>query len=250
MGDPRKLRKKFKRPLMPFEKARIDAELKYLGEYGLRNKRELWKTHYKLSNFRRIARDLKTMPEHQRQIAFGELTTRLRSLGLVGIEATTDDVLSLSVDNILDRRLQTVVFKKGLARSIYQARQLVAHKHIAIRGKVINSPAYLVKIDEEDSLAFSDHSPFNGRNEKIFGDKPVLKTVPKEESAPTPRKRTTRKPISRKSTRKKTTKKTTEKTPEKVTEKTPEKATKKTAKNTAKRTAKKSTKKTTTKEKE
>ena len=98
---------------MPFEKARMDSELKYLGEYGLRNKREFWKARYQLSKFRRIARDLKTMPEHQRDIAFGELTTRLRSLGLVGTDATTDDVLSLSVENILDRRLQTIVFKKG-----------------------------------------------------------------------------------------------------------------------------------------
>jgi len=220
MGDPRKLRKKFKRPLVPFEKARIDSELKYLGEYGLRNKRELWKTRFQLSNFRRMARDLKTMPEHQQQIAFGELTNRLRSLGLVGTEATTDDVLSLSVENILDRRLQTVVFKKGLARSIYQARQLVAHKHIAVRGKVINSPSYLVKIDEEDYLTFSDHSPFNGRSEKIFGDKPALKPEPVDESKTTPRKRTTRKTTTKKTTRKRNAKASSNNTSKKSTKKT------------------------------
>lgn len=174
MGDPRKLRKKFKRPMVPFEKARIDAELKYLGEYGLRNKKEFWLARAQLSKFRRIARDLKTMPEHQREIAFGELTSRLRSLGLVSQDATTDDVLSLSVENILDRRLQTIVFKKGLARSIYQARQIVAHKHIGIRGKVISSPSYLVKVDEEPNISFSETSPFSGRKEKIFGEKPVL----------------------------------------------------------------------------
>ena len=167
MGDPRKLRKKFKRPSTPFEKARIDSELRYLGEYGLRNKREFWKHRYQLSKFRRIARDLKTMPENQQNIAFEELTTKLRSLGLVGSDATTDDVLSLSVENILDRRLQTIVFKKGLARSIYQARQVVAHKHIAVRGKVISSPSYLVKIDEEDHLGFHTYSPFSGNKDKI-----------------------------------------------------------------------------------
>jgi small subunit ribosomal protein S4 len=199
MGDPRKLRKKFKRPSMPFEKARIDAELKYLGEYGLRSKREFWKHKYQLSKFRRIARDLKTMPETQQKIAFGELTGRLRSLGLVGADATTDDVLSLSVENILDRRLQTVVFKKGLARSIYQARQVVAHKHIGIQGKVISSPSYLVKLDEEDKLGFHGNSPFSGKKEKIFGEKPTLgkaKDENKEDRIP------------RKRTRKKTTKPT------------------------------------------
>ncbi len=190
MGDPRKLRKKFKRPMVPFEKARIDSELKYLGEYGLRNKREFWKHRFQLSKFRRIARDLKTMPEHQQQIAFGELTNRLRSLGLVGNDATTDDVLSLSVENILDRRLQTIVFKKGLARSIYQARQLVAHKHIAIRGKVISSPSYLVKAEEEDNLGFHPNSPFKAGKEKLFGDKP---SIVKQEQTDAPKKRTRKK---------------------------------------------------------
>ncbi len=195
MGDPRKLRRKFKRPMMPFEKARIDAELKYLGEYGLRNKTEFWKARGKLSKFRRIARDLKTMPENQQKIAFKELMTRLRSLGLVGPDATTDDVLSLSVENILERRLQTLVFKKGLARSIYQARQLVAHKHILVRNKVIASPSYLVKVDEEAQLGFNTSSPFNGEKQKIFGEKPKpTKEEPKERAprqCPT-RKKTTR----------------------------------------------------------
>jgi small subunit ribosomal protein S4 len=198
MGDPRKLRKKFKRPSSPFEKARIDSELTYLGQYGLRNKREFWKHRYQLSKFRRIARDLKTMPEDQQQIAFEELTTRLRSLGLVGADATTDDVLSLSVENILDRRLQTLVFKKGLSRSIYQARQLVAHKHISVGGKVISSPSYIVKIDEEDKIEFHNHSPFSNDKQKIFGDKPALA---KDEEKETPKKRTRRK-SSKKSTKK------------------------------------------------
>jgi len=209
MGDPRKLRKKFKRPLVPFEKARIDAELKYLGEYGLRNKREFWKHRFQLSKFRRIARDLKTMPENQQKISFEELTTKLQSLGLVGTEATTDDVLSLSVENILDRRLQTVVFKKGLARSIYQARQLVAHKHISVRNKVISSPSYLVKAGEEDQLGFHNYSPFSAGKEKIFGQKPVLTKDDRKEPKPRTRsrKKTTRPTKSTRSTKKTSSKK-------------------------------------------
>lgn len=185
--------------MVPFEKARIDAELKYLGEYGLRNKTEFWKARAQLSKFRRIARDLKTMPENQQIIAFKELMTRLRSLGLVGPDATTDDVLSLSVENILERRLQTLVFKKGLARSIYQARQLVAHKHILVQNKVIASPSYLVKVDEEAQLGFNTYSPFSGGKQKIFGEKPKLtKDEPKERA---PRQRSTRKKTSRPTTK-------------------------------------------------
>lgn len=217
MGDPRKLRKKYKRPLVPFEKARIDSELKYLGEYGLRNKTEFWKARSILSKFRRIARDLKTMPENQQNIAFAELMTRLRSLGLVGTDSTTDDVLSLSVENVLDRRLQTLVFKKGLARSIYQARQLVAHKHIAIQGKVIASPSYLVKIKEEDQLGFHNYSPFSGGKQKIFGDKPSpAKEEPKERA---PRKRTSRKKTTRPTKKTKKSTKSTKKTGKKTSSK-------------------------------
>jgi len=193
MGDPRRLRKKFKRPHMPFEKARIDSELKYLGNYGLRNKREFWKHRSQLSKFRKIARDLKTMPEENQKVAFRELTSPLLSLGLVGSEATTDDVLSLSIENILDRRLQTIVFKKGLANSIYQARQLVAHKHITIGDRVISSPSYLVKVKEEAQLGYHNTSPYRGRKEKPFEEKPTSGAETPKETR-TPRKRIRRKP--------------------------------------------------------
>ncbi|MBN2154570.1 MAG: 30S ribosomal protein S4 [Candidatus Lokiarchaeota archaeon] len=201
MGDPRKLRKKFKRPRVPFEKVRIDSELRYLGEYGLRNKRELSKHRFQLSKFRRMARDLKTMPEDVQKIMYNELLSKLHGIALVDSDATTDDVLSLSVENILDRRLQTMVFKKGLARSIYQARQLIAHKHIAIQDKVISSPSYLVKADEEEHLKFHNYSPFSGKKEKIFGEKIPLKEESTSKETTSPRKRS-RKISSKKSTSK------------------------------------------------
>ena len=84
---------------------------------------------------------------------------KIRSLGLIGENATIDDVLGLEVRSILDRRLQTIVYKKGLARSIKQARQFITHGHIMVNGKVITSPGYLVKIDEEQFIEFKPTSP-------------------------------------------------------------------------------------------
>lgn len=171
MGDPRRLKKKFKRPNSPFEKERIETELKYLGNYGLRNKREFWKHKYQLSRLRKIARDVKAMPEELKKIQLEELLGRANRLGLVSSGATSDDVLSLTIEDLLNRRLQSIVYKKGIARTIYQARQLVTHKHISIKGKIISSPSYLVRKDEEDGIGFNEFSPLKGNPEKLIPPK-------------------------------------------------------------------------------
>jgi len=171
MGDPRHLRKKFRRPSNPFEKTRMDAELKVVGEFGLRNKREFWKHKYQLSRYREIARNLRSLSEESQKKGYAEIGSKLSRLGLTGENPNTDDILSLSTEDILNRRLQTLVFKKGLARTIYQARQFVSHKHITVGGKIISAPSYLVPKSEEESIGFIEFSPFKSNPDKIFGDK-------------------------------------------------------------------------------
>lgn len=168
MGDPRRLKKKYKKPHTPWEKTRLEEELKYLGDFGLRNKHELYRHRYKLTQFRKLARTLRTMPKEQQERGFSELIGKLSKLGLVNMNSTPDDVLSLNLEDILNRRLQTLVFKNGFARSIYQARQFIVHKHISVNGKVTNSPSYLVKKKEEDTIKFQDFSPFKMESTRIL----------------------------------------------------------------------------------
>jgi len=159
MGDPKKQRKKYETPRFPWRTDTLQAELKLLGQYGLRNKHELWRHKTMLSKYRGIARSLLGMSAEQREILEKQLLARLNRLGILPETAVLDNVLDLSLEDILERRLQTLVFKKNMAKSIYQARQLIAHGHVAVGGKCVLSPSYLVLRDEEDKITFSPTSP-------------------------------------------------------------------------------------------
>lgn len=160
MGDPKKSRRKWESPGHPWVKDRLQRELELMGKYGLRNKREIWIAESIVRSFRMRARSLLALPEPERSQAAKSLIDRLYRMGLVGKDATLDDVLGLTVENVLERRLQTMVYRKGLAKTVYQARQLVVHGHIAIRGRRVTSPGYLVPRDEEDSIGYAPGSPF------------------------------------------------------------------------------------------
>ena len=160
MGDPRRLKKKFKKPKRPFEKERILEELEFIGKYGLRNKREFWKSRTTLARWREIARQSRTLPKEQATEVQQTLIRKLNRLGILGMEAEFEDVLLLTVEDLLKRRLQTLVHEKGLARTVYQARQMIVHKHIQIKGKRINAPSYIVKREEEDLIGFAPRSPY------------------------------------------------------------------------------------------
>lgn len=160
MGDPRRIKKKFKKPKHPFQKDRILEELEFIGKYGLRNKREFWKMRSKLGRWRQRARHSRTLSEEQAIEVQQTLINKLIRLGVLSPESTFEDVLRLTVEDVLKRRLQTLVFEKGLAKSVYHARQLIVHKHIQVGDKRINSPSYLVKREEEDMIQFAPTSPF------------------------------------------------------------------------------------------
>ena len=160
MGDPRKPRKKWSPPGHPWVKERLIEEMKLMGEYGLRNKRELWIAAAMLRKYRHRARALLALPPDVREKEEKALLHRLYEIGLVDEYATLDDVLSLTVKDLLERRLQTIVYRKGLAKSIHHARQLVTHGHIAINGRRVTSPGYIVRRDEEELIGYAPTSPY------------------------------------------------------------------------------------------
>ncbi len=159
MGDPRRIRKKYQTPSHPWQADRIQEEKKLLEEYGLKNKREIWKALAILRRIRRQARELLGKRGKQAERQEKLLMARLQRLNLLKEGSTLDDVLGLTVRDILDRRLQTLVYKKGLASTIKQARQFIVHGHITVGGKKVTAPSYLVPADEEDTIAYAENSP-------------------------------------------------------------------------------------------
>ena len=152
MGDPRKAKKTFNRPRSIWTTDQISSELYAVGSYGLRNKRELWKAQTEIARIRNQARSLLSLPIEVRHEKETKLLNYLSRLGLVTSSSTLDDILNLKIEDILERRLQTVVMKRSSLKSPYQARQIVVHGHVSIGNRKINLPGYLVKKDEESEI--------------------------------------------------------------------------------------------------
>ena len=151
----------FKKPMRPYEKERIHNELKVVGEYGLKNKRELWRAHYTVAKLRKAARNLLMLPENDTKRIFegAALLRRLTRLGVLDeTKQKLDYVLSLTSSDLLDRRLQTQVHKAALAKSVHHARTLINHRHIAVADQLVNQPGFLVWKESERDIKYAENS--------------------------------------------------------------------------------------------
>jgi small subunit ribosomal protein S4 len=163
MGDPKFLRRRYDRPKHPWEATRMEEERKLLDRYGLKNKRELWKAQSILRGFRRQARELQARlraGEPQARRETDQLLGRLTRLGVLSLGTPTlDDVLALSTEDVLRRRLEWIVFSKGLAPTPFSARQWIVHGHLAVGDHRMTRPGYLLPSADEARLAYSTTSP-------------------------------------------------------------------------------------------
>lgn len=153
MGDPKKMVPKAESPRRVWDPERIKTEHTLRREYGLRRTRELWSTLSELKKFRRSARHLLNLGEAG-QDKSRQIIGKLQRLGIAKGDMRLEDVLGLSVRDLLERRLQTLVLKKGLARTPKQARQLVVHGFIAVGGRRVNVPSYMVTASEEPTISY------------------------------------------------------------------------------------------------
>jgi small subunit ribosomal protein S4 len=153
MGDPRRLRPKYETPKVVWNKERIEAERKLIEEYGLKNMREVWIAQKEVRTIRRIARNLLSLGE-KGDAASRKIINKAVRLGFVKEGAGLDDLLALSVRDVLERRLETRVQKRGLSRSLRQARQLITHGFISVGGRKASAPGYIVPVSEEQTITY------------------------------------------------------------------------------------------------
>lgn len=150
-----------KTPRKPYDKDRLLAELKTLGHYGLRNKRETWRVQLTLAKLRKAARELLTLQEDDPRRTFegDALIRRIVKLGLLkDNERKLDYVLGLTIGQFLDRRLQTQVTKRKLARSMHQSRVMIRQRHIAVGKQLVNIPSYMVRVSSEPHIQLAPTS--------------------------------------------------------------------------------------------
>lgn len=159
MGDPKKKHKRYKVPKRPYDQDNLLEELRLLGAYGLRNKRELWRHRTYLSKIRRMAREKLSMDPIERAEGEREMIRKAHNFGLVDERATLEDVLSLRIEDIMERRLQTILYRRDMVKSLFQARQLITHGHISIAGRKVKAPSYLVTLEDEIRIDYSNSSP-------------------------------------------------------------------------------------------
>ncbi len=155
MGDPRRLRNKYNRPKHLWDKQRLTEEKRLKKEYGLKNMKELWVALEELKKYRREARRLLSLSEEERKSDVIKILTKLQRLRMLKEKAELDDVLSLGQREILERRLQTIVYRKGLASTISQSRQLITHGFILVNGIKVSAPSYIVEGNEEETIKYS-----------------------------------------------------------------------------------------------
>jgi len=179
MGDPKRLNRKYDVPRMKWNKLKIRTDKQITEEYGLRRKKEIWKAETEVRNFRKRARLLLAGRVDDYSTRKDELLNKLVKMGIFTKEHKVEDVLKLNLTDYLDRRLQTLVFKKGLALSPNQARQLITHGHIAVNGKVRKIPGSIIYAEE--SVSYSN-SQMKDMIEKMLEKKGKPATSTKEEN--------------------------------------------------------------------
>ena len=139
--------KKYSKPKRPFDKARIIEEEGIKEEFGLKNKKEIWRSDSAIKVIREKAKKLISSDVEKQHTLFN----RLKKIGLK--VNSIADVLSLDKRDYLNRRLQTILVVKKIATTPKSARQMITHKKVLINGRVINSPSYIVPIEFENKIS-------------------------------------------------------------------------------------------------
>lgn len=151
----RSQRKEYETPTRAWQEERIEDEKRIREDYGLKNKKEVWKAQSTVRKFRRQARELNA-EDHPEQEQ--ELKQKMERLGITDADPSLNDILDTDIEDVLERRLQTIIYRRGLADTPKEARQMVVHGHIQIDEQTVTVPGYLVTVEEEEDVRIAPDS--------------------------------------------------------------------------------------------
>ena len=178
MGDPKKPKKQYNTPAQVWNTTRIENDKKLVKAYGLKNMTELWRMQTVMKRLKEDAKKLNRVKTKQSEIEKQHLLTKLNSFGFIDMNASLGDILGLDLKDVLERRLQSVVFRIGYARGMKQARQFITHGHVSLDGKKLTVPSYLVKKEEEKKIGFV---PRSSLSKEDHPERAVIEKDPEKE---------------------------------------------------------------------
>lgn len=180
---PGQSRKTYDTPRHPWKAATMAEEVEIVKTYGVRNKHEVWKAESILRNYRRDARRLLaiigtmgTEASKHEVLEANQILTRLKRYGLLAENADLNDILTLKANDLMERRLQTQVYRQGLAHSMKQARQFITHGHIMLGDRKVTIPGMLVSKSDEMKIDYYKNSPISKESHPERPEKVMAKT--------------------------------------------------------------------------
>jgi small subunit ribosomal protein S4 len=160
LGSPKKQRKKYETPMHPWNKERIEVEKILTKKYGLINKKEIMKMTSILASMKNRAKKYIAATGKQAEKEKQHLLNKIQRMGIIEKLTSLDDILGLTVEAIMERRLQTILVRKAIARTMKQSRQFITHQHICVGENIVDSPSYIVSKEEEAKIGFLETSKF------------------------------------------------------------------------------------------
>ncbi len=185
MGDPRRFRKQYTPPRHPWIRSAIEQGKELRKEFGFRGRKDILIASSYLKKYKDLAKKLIATKTTQSEKVTQQIMTKLQSIGLLQAGAQLEDILSLQLKDVLNRRLQSIVYHKGLARSMKQARQFITHRHVMLGDKEITSPGFIVSLEQEAHLRFK---PRSGLVAEDHPERVAIVRTPAQEAAAAKRK--------------------------------------------------------------
>merc|ERR1712203_1283352 len=144
-----------RQPKNNFDKVSFDREIFLIGDYGIKNKKEIYRYCSLISKIRNAARILikSDLCEINNNRKAHEFKRKLVKVGILDSDyCCFQKLFSININFFLSRRLQTIVRNNGISISIHNSRVIIRQKHILVEKVLVHFPSFQVKNDNSSRV--------------------------------------------------------------------------------------------------